>query len=115
MKVTLNKQDEKRMKQIIGNLKKFPHLAQEAFENFAIDAVQYAQERAPVDTGNLRRSIHFKPVAKGIEVIAEAPYAGFVEFGTRFQRAQPFFEPAISKALKRLNTEMITKLNALSK
>lgn len=59
---------------------------------------QKAQERAPVDTGFLKRSITMsvesgnKRVTATIKAYAE--YAPYVEFGTRFNRAQPFMRPA---------------------
>jgi len=54
---------------------------------------------APVDTGRLRASIHAEIASDGLRatVIAEANYSVFVEFGTRYQRAQPFLFPAYEK------------------
>lgn len=69
---------------------------------------------APVDTGRLRSSIHAEIAPDGLRatVVAEANYAVHVEFGTRYQRAQPFLFPAYEKnrlafvaALKR-NTKL---------
>ncbi len=50
----------------------------------------------PVDTGFLRNSIHTKLVNDGMTGIihAAASYAGYVEFGTRYQRPQPYMTPA---------------------
>lgn len=62
-----------------------------------------AKRRAPVDTGNLRASIHATKIIdkpRAWEVRASANYALFVEMGTRFTRAQPFFAPAIQKGLE---------------
>lgn len=73
-----------------------------------------AKRKAPIDTGKLRQSIKSERVdAKTYEIKANAtglaPYAPFVEFGTRFQRAQPFLFPAFfagrtrfTKAIERL-------------
>ena len=42
-----------------------------------------ARDLAPVDTGRLKNSIKIrKGKGQSYEVIAEAPYAGFVEYGT---------------------------------
>lgn len=64
-----------------------------------------AKDHAPVDTGNLRRSIYhevFKtrrnPYAR---VGTNVRYGIFQELGTRFHAAQPFMRPAI-EAVKRL-------------
>lgn len=59
-------------------------------------------------TGNLRNQIGYErsPNGKSVEVFANAPYSGYVEFGTRFQKAQPYFRPAIIKALAQLNRDL---------
>ena len=50
-----------------------------------------ARARAPKRTGALASSI--VPVPEGVGVIQ--PYAGFVEFGTRFMDAQPYLIDAV--------------------
>ena len=59
---------------------------------------QKAQRNAPVDTGNLRRSINLsiKDAGMTAEVTAMADYSGYVEYGTRFMNAQPFMAPAFN-------------------
>lgn len=60
---------------------------------------QKAQRNAPVDTGNLRRSINLSIKDGGMtaEVTAMAEYSGYVEYGTRFMNAQPFIAPAFNE------------------
>ncbi|HEY7864380.1 MAG TPA: HK97-gp10 family putative phage morphogenesis protein [Psychromonas sp.] len=72
-----------------------------------------AKRSAPVDTGNLRGQIGFErsPDGKSVEVFANAPYSGYVEFGTRYQRAQPYFRPAIIKAVRQLNADLTRLIN----
>jgi|GEM_PF-1714364 phage protein, HK97 gp10 family len=55
-----------------------------------------AQQLAPVDTGELRASIHVEAgdVQGSHKVVASVPYAVFVEFGTHTAAAQPFLTPA---------------------
>lgn len=53
-----------------------------------------AQLYAPVDTGNLRRSITLKIEPKVATVKATAEYAPYVEYGTRFMAAQPYMRVA---------------------
>lgn len=59
---------------------------------------QRAQEKTPVDTGHLKRSIFLKIEGDGNDtagiIRAEANYSGYVEKGTRFMTAQPFLFPA---------------------
>ena len=77
------------------------------------EASNSAKRSAPVDTGNLRSQIGFErsPDGKSVEVFANAPYSGYVEFGTRYQRAQPYFRPAIIKALAKLNADLTRLIN----
>ena len=58
-----------------------------------------AQHHAPVDTGYLRRSIVMELLNNGFVgyVCANAHYAPYQEFGTRFMAAQPFMGPAVNK------------------
>lgn len=60
---------------------------------------QKAQRNAPVDTGNLRRSINLSIKDGGMtaEITAMAEYSGYVEYGTRFMNAQPFIAPAFNE------------------
>ena len=52
---------------------------------------------APEDTGHLKGSIETVSVsrAKTAEVRVGAYYAGYVNYGTRYMAAQPFFDNAI--------------------
>lgn len=73
-----------------------------------------AKQKAPIDTGKLRQSIKAQKVnSKTYEIRANAtglaPYAPFVEFGTRFMRAQPFLFPAFFAGRKRF-TNALQKL-----
>jgi HK97 gp10 family phage protein len=52
--------------------------------------VGLAEARAPELTGHLKASI----TENGGEVIADTDYAGYVEYGTRRSKAQPFLRPA---------------------
>lgn len=58
-----------------------------------------AQKLAPVDTGNLKRSITMCTKDNGMtsRTKAHADYAAYVEYGTRFQGKQPYMKPAYSK------------------
>lgn len=64
----------------------------------ADDIAEDAQRYAPKDTGRLANSIHVEQVsARQARVKADAPYAGYVEFGTENMAAQPFMRPALYK------------------
>lgn len=83
--------------------------------NFARRATSYARRLVPVDTGYLLSQIEWERISKGVfevrvngSVQAEtgAYYAIYVEFGTRYMRAQPFFRPAIALARREFIEEM---------
>lgn len=66
--------------------------------------VGWAQDLAPVDTGNLKSSLDHKAESNDVEIVgtsrAKAPYkdveyAVYVELGTHRMNAQPFLRPAI--------------------
>lgn len=61
-----------------------------------------ARRIVPVDTGFLRDSILVNRLeeAAGWSIEVKAPYASFVEYGTRKMRPQPFLRPAIRKQFK---------------
>lgn len=57
-----------------------------------------AMRKAPVDTGNLKRSITIDILDGGHtgKVTATADYSIYQEYGTRFMSAQPFMRPSLS-------------------
>lgn len=67
-----------------------------------------AHRNAPVDTGNLKRSIGLEIVDGGLsaEIGAMADYAPYVEWGTRFMKAQPFIEPALEEVKSKFKSDM---------
>lgn len=68
----------------------------EALREIAQVIVDAAQANAPVDTGFLRDNIQIQDESDtSVTVVSQAEYSSFVEFGTRYMAAQPFFEPAI--------------------
>lgn len=60
------------------------------------DLQKKAQRKAPYKTGNLRRSIQLQFSGDGMTATVEptAHYAPYVEYGTRFMKAQPYLRPA---------------------
>lgn len=67
-----------------------------------------AQRNAPVDTGNLKRSIRLQIRDNGLTAEAEATadYASYVEWGTRFMKAQPFMRPAFNSQKEKFKNEI---------
>lgn len=56
----------------------------------AEEGVTTAREYAPVVTGRLQKSIHAEKTEDGRTLIADAPYAAYVEYGGNGQSATPF-------------------------
>lgn len=83
---------ENRFPQIIRAMEQ---QADQVVRKTAMDLEARAKVRAPVDTGILRASIQAAAVGpRHWRVTVGAEYGIYVEMGTRFQRAQPFLEPA---------------------
>ena len=59
-----------------------------------------ANRDVPVDTGRLSRSIAVRRQGKNVIVDVPTLYAGFVEKGTRFMKAQPYLFKHIPPSLK---------------
>lgn len=65
---------------------------------------QRATQKAPIDTGRLKRSIHPtipQNVGYGVQVTAvgtNVEYAPDQEFGTKFMKAQPYLIPALNES-----------------
>jgi HK97 gp10 family phage protein len=75
--------------------------------------VAEAKRLAPVRTGRLRDSITARQLGPlSWEVSAEAPYAIFVEYGSRGRPARPFFRPAYEKVAAQFRDMAIADLNA---
>lgn len=69
-----------------------------ALEKIGLLAENYAEEKCPVDTGNLRGSITHEVDAgdNAVYIGTNVEYAPYVELGTSRQKAQPFLRPAAS-------------------
>lgn len=80
-------------------------IAEKKLRQFAEKMVLTAKSICPVDTGNLKRSIDFRPIEPlTVEVFTDTAkgdkpgYGAFVEFGTVKQTAQPYMAPAFDAA-----------------
>lgn len=83
------------MNRIPGAMAGLPGLVDAVVGKVAADTMADSQQRAPLDTGNLRGSHYFRKVGQAVyQIGASAEYALYVEFGTRKMRAQPYLIPA---------------------
>ncbi|WP_170275137.1 HK97-gp10 family putative phage morphogenesis protein [Lactococcus lactis] len=100
-------------------------LQKKLMKNATLDDVKYVvksnnanmnknmQDLAPVDTGNMKRSITSEFTDGGFTGTTgpHTDYDGYVEYGTRFQAAQPFVKPAfdVQKKVFKNDLERLTK------
>lgn len=68
-------------------------------EAFVTTFLEVARTLVPVDTGRLLGSISANTDGEGCTCIADCEYAQYVEYGTVYMGAQPYFEPAIVAGL----------------
>ena len=66
-----------------------------------------AKSLAPVDTGVLRNSITTRVEGPlKVTVGTDVEYAGYQEFGTRFQKGKPFMTPAVDEAMEEFRKDV---------
>ena len=70
--------------------------ANESAREGALDVVRESKRIVAVDTGFLKESIFVRELDyNNFEIIAAAPYAGYIEYGTYKMVARPFIRPAL--------------------
>ena len=75
---------------------------QELIDKAAAVCENEAKQDCPVDTGNLRASIHTEKGHLEDIVGTDVEYAPYVEFGTYKMRAQPYMQPGADAAQQKL-------------
>lgn len=87
--------------------------AKKVVKSNTAELVNQMQRQAPVDTGFLRRSVTMAIMSGGLVgmVTPTAEYAPYVNYGTRFQAAQPF----ISNAFNYQKVKFIAEMQRLVK
>ena len=70
--------------------------ANESAREGALDVAREAKRIVAVDTGFLRSTIFVRELDYNrFEIVATAPYAGYVEYGTYRMVARPYIRPAL--------------------
>lgn len=69
---------------------------------------QKAMEKAPVDSGTLKRGITLDIQDNGQTTVVESTvhYAGYVEYGTRFMEAQPYVGPSFNEVKRQFKRDL---------
>lgn len=98
------------MKRFQSKLKGMPVIvkasAQAVVKNSAEQMRYKAQKYSPVDTWFMHDNIFTFHSSTESETHSTAPYSGYVNDGTRFQYAQPFFSTAFEEVEKEFNKNM---------
>lgn len=69
-----------------------------ALTKFQADVEAHAEAAVPVDTGTLKGSLSSDLGDTSLRMHWAAPYAGYVNFGTRHMEARPFASDAVDTA-----------------
>lgn len=77
-------------------------------DEWATTVVRVAEMKAPMRTGRLKRSIKKVSTKGGYTITVNAPYAVYVEYGTRHRAANPFFKPAVEAANRQFKPKFRT-------
>jgi len=88
-----------KMERLDYNMRRNVH---QQLRKLGIDMKNMARQNVPVNTGRLRASIYAKVQEWMLKVGATAPYAVFVELGTRHMRAHRFLSQTIETYRPRL-------------
>lgn len=95
-------------------MEKFDSIMQREVHSFlaswAADVKALAQKIVPVRTGYLRSKIYAVIQQWVINVGADTTYAYFIEFGTRYMRAQPYLWPSLQEYLPQLEQVILSAL-----
>lgn len=85
-----------------------PSLARKVVMLNGSEMQQSAMRKAPVDTGQLKRSIMLDIGDKGLSatVSPHTDYAAYVEYGTRFMNAQPYIRPAFNEQVIKFKADL---------
>ncbi len=67
---------------------------------------------SPIITGNNKRSIQYTAKDLQASVFSTSGYGGFLETGTRFMAAQPYFRPALDHNIGGLTNAIKRRLGA---
>jgi HK97 gp10 family phage protein len=100
--------------EFVAAVQRFDAATQERIRAWLYDWAQrvcaQAERNAPVRTGYLKSTIYAAVQEWVAQIGVGASYGYFVEFGTRFMRAQPFLYPAIQEFLPELEMNIIGAL-----
>lgn len=113
MRVELDKRDHRKL---VRKLERLEKLSTDDFRillfrtGFTM-AKDIKSPPIPVDTGNLRRNVRFD----GKNIRSDAKYSGYIEFGTKYMKAQPFFFYKVNAGIKKFIANVETKIKQITR
>ncbi|AUG50489.1 TPA: HK97 gp10 family phage protein [Streptococcus pyogenes] len=97
---------EKAFSKLVNAPGNIDRLIDAAVKNHAEKVKTEAMRIAPYDTGFLHDNIYtYYPGKACAEIISNAGYSGFLEYGTRKMHAQPFLRPAVETIMPELEKD----------
>jgi len=99
--------DDELMRALNKAYRQAPKSAQKVLQNSSEYGKKQGQKYAPKDTWFMHD--HIKAKHKGMfesQIESEAGYSGFVNYGTRFMSAQPFFDSMWRDTLAKFQKDM---------
>ena len=90
--------------------KKAPEATEKVLHNVGEKTRIEMRKLSPIDTSFMHDHIIHEPFPLGSQLISEAHYSGYVDGGTRYMYAQPFFTDGLTygmQELERLFPEVI--------
>lgn len=105
--VNVDRQDVQQLDSVINRLKLFSATRfYQEIQRGGLNAAYKVKKDAPYDTGNLRLNVKWD----GKAIRSDAPYSGFLEFGTKNQKRQEYFIKNILAEVKRTIRNIETKI-----
>ena len=95
------------IRKAIKDLRNLPRVKAEVGAS-ALEIQTKAKRAIPVDTGHARNTTiaEFDLGGCGAEIGTVAPYAPYIEYGTRFKLAQPYLEPAYNDVMPKFQERL---------
>ena len=98
------------MTEVQANLKKLSpkviSAAEKAMKDTVVLIASDSIKGSPFLTGNNRRSIKYEVKKLTGSIFSTSGYGGFLETGTRFMAARPYFKPALDRNLPKFMDRM---------
>jgi len=105
--VKVDRQDVQQLDSAINKLKTYSAVKfYQEIQKGGLNAAYKVKKDAPLNTGNLRLNVKWD----GKAIRSDAPYSGYLEFGTENQRKQEYFFKNILAEVQRTVKNIETKI-----